>query len=64
MYVVLVRSCEAGFLSISLPVDSPRVGPFSLSSSCNRDDAEPVYYPGIEIDGYMPHRGDFAVVSQ
>ena len=21
------------------------------------------YYPGTEIDGYMPHRGDFAVVS-
>ena len=23
----------------------------------------PPYYPGTEIDGYMPHRGDFAVVS-
>jgi len=21
------------------------------------------YYPGTEIDGYLPHRGDFAVVS-
>lgn len=41
--------------------NSPRLGPFSLSSSCNRDDVEPVYYPGIEIEGYMPHRGDFAV---
>lgn len=26
-------------------------------------DPEPPYYPGTEIDGYMPHRGDFAVVS-
>ena len=29
------------------------------------DPKEPVmpYYPGTEISGYIPHRGDFTVVS-
>ena len=48
-----------------------------LSSQCDQDivaghftlvggsdDTDPPYYPGTEINGYMPHRGDFVVVSQ
>ena len=33
--------------------------------AAGRDPNEPVppYYPGTEISGYMPHRGDFTVVS-
>ena len=27
------------------------------------EEPAPVYYPGTEIHGYMPHRGDFARVS-
>jgi len=34
-----------------------------LSSTGNSDEMVPPYYPGTEIDGYMPHRGDFTVVS-
>lgn len=32
------------------------------SSSVNME-PDPVYYPGTEINGYMPRRGDFAHVS-
>jgi len=34
-----------------------------LSSTGNSDEMVPPYYPGTEIDGYMPHRGDFTVES-
>ena len=28
------------------------------------EEPSPVYYPGTEIAGYMPHRGDFARVRE
>ena len=38
-------------------------GPPDLAVAGGDDSIVPVYYPGTEIEGYMPHRGDFTVVS-
>ena len=35
----------------------------STMSQANSDEPVEAYYPGTEINGFMPHRGDFATVS-
>ena len=33
------------------------------NTSHHRDEPVTAYYPGTEINGFMPHRGEFATVS-
>jgi hypothetical protein len=35
----------------------------SATGQANPDEPVEAYYPGTEISGFMPHRGDFATVS-
>ena len=35
----------------------------SVTGQANSDEPVEAYYPGTEINGFMPHRGDFATVS-
>ncbi len=44
---------------------NPPFGMFVGSGGAGGGDKEPspAYYPGTEISGYMPHRGDFARVG-
>ena len=46
-------------------VDQPRTAypACTTENGSDSDDPVPVYYPGTEISGFMPRRGDFATVS-
>ena len=35
----------------------------SVTGQASSDEPVEAYYPGTEISGFMPHRGDFATVS-
>ena len=59
-----------GLFQAAFPLNPPKVetkatGDLlpSTMSQANSDEPVKAYYPGTEINGFMPHRGDFATVS-
>ncbi len=63
---VCVNYCETIIFDTDMPVvsGSPTKGREEEPSRMVRSGVDMMdYYPGMEISGYMPYRGDFAIVS-
>lgn len=64
MYMCLTCTCMYCACDITCAEFPFRlVSPPTAQHSVSEEKTSPVYYPGTEIHGYMPHRADFAHVS-